>query len=315
MKKILGALSLQCLAATLVTQATPVTAEMPLTARTTVACATPDQWTGAARTSTVMPLTRDDGSFTQPVVAEGSSEGVWNATFRGRALGRSRGAVRARIARQGGLWVADADDVGISPSTALASFRRLGVWARHEGGGRIVFRSKDGSRTAARALEIAQGRSSGSSSATSVARGVGIDNAVMRLEGRYSGNAVQFIESLSAGMDVYPFGTSFVVRVPAMLVQAMWDSIDGEGGRVFLVGSSAAAGQGRQISDAVQFCGASSLLRRFPTPTVAATTGNGAIVEIEAQRIAVSTGDVLLTVQNPPFGRGIEIDVSRFGRR
>ena len=316
MKKILGALSLQCLAATLVTQATPVVAEMPQTARTTVSCATPDQWSGAARTSTVMPIGRDDGSFSQPSVTDASGSGVWNATYRGRALGRSRGAVRARIARQGGLWVADVDEVGISASTALSSFRRIGVWARHEGGGRIIFRSKDGSRTASHALDIARGRSTAAlPSVTPRLATVAIDNAVMRLEGRYSRDAVQFVESLPAGMDVYPFGTSFVVRVPSRLVPAMWDSIDGEGGRVFLVGASAAASRGRQISDAVQFCGASALLRRFPTPSVSATMATGAIIEIESQRIAVSSGDILLTVQNPPYGRGIEVDVSRFGRR
>lgn len=317
MNKILGTLSLQCLAAAMVTQATPVTAQYGAPARTAVSCATPDQWSGAARTSVVTPLGRDDGSFSQPAVVEGSVTTGWNAVFRGRALGRTRGALRQRLARQGGLWSADVDQVGITPAAALAAFRSMGVRARLESGGRIAFRSKDGDRTASRALQIALGRRvvSDVPSSTQVVRTVSVDNAVMRLEGRYSASAVQFVESLPAGMDVYPFGTSFAVHVPARLVASMWDAIDGEGTRVFLVGSSSTAVQGRPVSDAIQYCGASALLRRFPTPNVTATMSAGAIVEIEAQRMSVAAGDVVLTVQNPPYGRGVEIGVSRFSRR
>lgn len=320
MKKILGAVSLQCLAAVVLTQA-PLTAQKAEAVgggRPAVSCATPDQWTGAARTSTVLPLAGpDDGSFDQPSIAVVEGASVWEASYRGRGLGRSRGGYRARLARQGGIWVADVDHVGISETAALGAFRRLGVWARRDGGGRIVFRAKDGDTTATKALEIVRGSRAMPTRTASpqVLRTVGIDTAMMRLEGRYSDNAVQFVESLASGMDVYPFGTSFVVKVPARLVGSMWDSIDNEGGRVFLVGSSASAVQGRQVSDATQYCGATALLRRFPTPTVTAAMADGAILEVEAQRMAVTAGDVVLTVRTPVTGRGIEVGVSRFSRR
>lgn len=328
MRMILGALTLQCAAAAMMVQSAPVVASTEQ-ARASftpaqpdrISCATPDQWTGAARTSLVVPSSNGDlGGLEPPAVAQVPRTTLtWNAEYRGKALGRTVGAQRARIARQGGLWAVNVRDVGLSEAIALAGFKRLGTWARATGGGRIIFRTIDGDKTASKVLAMykAAGNSSASSSSfqAPVVAGAVIDTAFMRIEGRYSHDAVGFAQSLPYGIEFYPFGTAFVARVPASLVPMMWDALDAEGGRVFLVGSSARAAAGKQVGQAAQFCGGTALLRRFPTPTLVSTQAYGGIVDIEGQRVAVSTGDVLMTIQAPPGGRGFEVGIARFMRK
>jgi hypothetical protein len=324
---ILGALTLQCAAAAMMVQSAPLgaAADMPRvqfapTPQDRITCATPDQWTGAARTSLVVPVAGgDDGSYAPPAVAATvATDTAWNAEFRGKALGKTVGAQRARIARQGGLWAVNVRDVGISEASALSGFKRLGVWARATGGGRLVFRTWDGDKIATKVLSMVKGSSSPSPAAAYQApapQGTVIDTAFMRIEGRYSHDAVSFAQSLPYGIEFYPFGTSFVARVPASLVPMMWDALDSEGNRVFLVGSSARAVAGRQVGHAAQFCGGTALLRRFPTPMMVSAQAYGGIVDIEGQRVGVSTGDVLMTIQAPPGGRGFEVGIARFTRK
>jgi hypothetical protein len=282
-------------------------------AEPTVSCATPDQWTGAARLSTV-PIVGGDRYASYPRSDANTQATAWNAVSKGQWLGRARGSLRAYLIRTGGIWHADPATVGLSPAQGLAAFRNIGVRARYERGV-IVFRSRDGDATATRALSAYRGVRSGTVVRQEVTGGVGIDVAVMRLEGRYSKDAPSFVDALAGGMEVYPFGTSYVVRVPSSLVPVMWDAIDTEGGRTFLVGASSPAREGDQIAGAIRFCGANALLSRFPTPTVRAALAGSAIVEIEAQRVAVSSGEVLMTVQSPVQGRGIEVAISRLKRR
>lgn len=280
-------------------------------AEPTVSCATPDQWTGAARLSTVPIVGGYAVQAREGVVTTSQS---WDAVYKGQWLGRARGSLRAYLIRTGGIWHADPASVGLSANQGLAAFRAIGVRARYERGV-IVFRSRDGDATATRALSAYRGVRSSAPARLVAPTGVGVDVAVMRLEGRYSKDAPSFVDALAGGMEVYPFGTSYVVRVPSSLVPVMWDAIDTEGGRTFLVGASSPAREGDQIAGAIRFCGATALLNRFPTPTVRATMSTGAIVEIEAQRVAVNAGEVLMTVQSPVQGRGIEVAISRLNRR
>lgn len=282
-------------------------------AEPTVSCATPDQWTGAARLSTV-PVVGGYSLATPSASASDATAGSWDAVYKGQWLGRARGSLRAYLIRTGGIWHADPSTVGLSANQGLAAFRAIGVRARYERGV-IVFRSRDGDATATRALAAYRGVRSSAPSRQPASTGVGVDVAVMRLEGRYSKDAPSFVDALAGGMEVYPFGTSYVVRVPSSLVPVMWDAIDTEGGRTFLVGASSLAREGDQIGGAIRYCGATALLSRFPTPTVRATMAGGAIVEIEAQRVAVNAGEVLMTVQSPVQGRGIEVAISRLNRR
>lgn len=305
--------SFRAVSARILAAAVAIGAAGTAAAEPTVSCATPDQWTGAARLSTVA-VSADRVRGIAPVAEVVSPATSWDAVYKGQWLGRARGSLRAYLIRTGGIWHAAPSSVGLTPSQGLAALRSIGVRARYERGV-IVFRSRDGDATATQALSACRGVRGSVPVRQDVARSVGVDVAVMRLEGRYSKDAPSFVDALSGGMEVYPFGTGYVVRVPSSLVPVMWDAIDTEGGRTFLVGASSSAREGDQIGGAIRYCGAAALLGRFPTPTVRATMASGAIVEIEAQRVAINAGEVLMTVQSPVQGRGIEVAVSRLNRR
>ena len=339
MKSDVRALPWQRLTAALVVplyfaSANAVSAAHVAPASKAISCATPDMWTGEARTSMVVSKGRgDDGSYTPPPVqisyADANEAQIWSPVFKSDGASRLRGAARARVLSYGVLWLVDPAAIGATEAQAISALLRSGaVIARREGDGRVYFRAReaDYQGIAARAATLlgVSGKSEPRKARSSMARAVpvamnmgalGVDVAMMRMEGRYSSNPIEFIENMPGGMSVMPFGTSYVVHVPSSLVNSMWDALDSEGRRVLLVGASSPLLQGSQASQAIQYCGGSALMRRFPTPSVVGQNGAQAVLEIESQRMSVTSGDIVLVVQAPPYGRGIEIALMRFGKR
>ena len=339
MKSDACALPWQCLTAALFASLHLVSADAASAAPVAptskaISCATPDMWTGEARTSMVVSDGRgDDGSYAPPPVqisyAGANDAQGWSPVFKSDGASRLRGAARARVLSYGVLWLVEPAALGVTEAQAISALLRSGaVIARREGDGRVYFRAReaDYQGIASRAATLlgvsgkGEVRKARSSTAKSVPAAMslntlGVDVAMMRMEGRYSSNPIEFIESMPGGMSVMPFGTSYVVHVPSSLVNSMWDALDGEGRRVLLVGASSPLLQGMQAAQAIQYCGGSALMRRFPTPSVARQDGGHAVLEVESQRMSVTSGDIVLVVQAPPYGRGIEIALMRFGKR
>ena len=313
-----------------------------------VSCATPDMWTGAARISKVAPRRQaeahrvstdysalmDDATVVggSQASASGSPEAgtvaddiAWRSTYRGQGLGRTKGWARARILRRGVLWSVDPRDLGATQRQAGTALLREGastIFYRRDG--LVVFRAPAASRDAIAARAAARiGGSPSASSASSAkaapsremvaqrASSVSIDVAMMRVEGSYSNGPTGFIDALPGGMFVYPFGTSFVVYVPRERVDDMWNAIDGEGHRVLMVGASSSPTAGTQAASAVQFCGGTALMKRFPTPRVVRSDRTGVVMELESQALGAQVGDVVMVVQAPPYGRGMELALMR----
>jgi hypothetical protein len=315
-----------------------------------VSCATPDMWTGAARISKVTPRQNDGaprvsapeyaalmddatvvGGVRTATASVGSTDAVaedasWRSTYRGQGLGRTKGWARARILRRGVLWSVDPRDLGVTQRQAGAALLREGastVFYRRDG--LVVFRAPASSRdsiagraaarlgasASAPAATASAGRTSHRAAAVQRAASVSIDVAMMRVEGSYSNGPTGFIDALPGGMFVYPFGTSFVVYVPRERVDDMWNAIDGEGHRVLMVGASSSPASGSQAASAVQFCGGAALMKRFPTPRVVRSDRTGVVMELESQALGAQVGDVVMVVQAPPYGRGMELALMR----
>lgn len=341
MKTDLRALPWRCLTAAtlpLAVASTPSPAAQPAAAPTTeVVCATPDMWTGGARISRVQApmrspskdyagldldyssMVRDaqasggDAPSPNGEVSERSSE--WRAVYWGPGLGSLRGYARARVARKGVLWGVDPSEIGMTQKEAGAALLREGAaMVMYRKDGKVVFRAPASTRRAI-ADRVAEGRVGTPSTRSVTVRGaaspVSLDVAMLRVEGGYSSDPVGFIDALPGGMFVYPFGTGFVVYVPRDRVEAMWNAIDGEGRRVLMVGASSAPVAGAQAAAGVGYCGGSALMRRFPTPRVIRSDRTGVVLEMEAQPLGAQVGDVVMVVQAPPYGRGMELALMR----
>ena len=252
------------------------------------------------------------------VEADPSDTAVWNPTYAGQGLRRVRSWARSRVLRRGVLWRVDPTEVGATQRRAGTALLRAGAAAVfYKRDGSVLFRAtEERSGAVARRAAASLGfrgtpEASGNAAVASAAGQASVDVAMMRVEGAYSNGPVAFIDALPSGMSVYPFGTSFAVYVPAERVEEMWSAIDGEGGRVLMVGASAPASTGSQAAEAVRHCGGSALLARFPTPRVVSADRRGVVMETEGQRLVARPGDVVLVVQAPPYGRGIEMALLR----
>lgn len=272
-----------------------------------VSCATPDAWSGAPRVSQVALRTA-----AAPADVRVSAR-TWSPVYRGDGVGRLHGATKARVLRYGVLWTVDPSDLGVSSREAVSALIRAGAAiARADGEGKVYFRARrsDYERVAARAASML-GSTGTVVRTAAIHSGLGADVAMMRVEGRASADPVQFIDSLPGGMEILPFGTSFVVRVPASQVESMWNALDEEGRRILLVGASSGMVPGAQAAQAIGSCGGAALMGRFPTPSVVRVSDAAAVFEVESQRVEARRGDVLLVVQAPPYGRGIEVALIR----
>lgn len=255
---------------------------------------------------------------------------AWTAAYRGQGVGRLRGLARTRVLAKGVIWSVESSSTGRPAPQVVNALLKAGasyVWSQR--GGRVRFRAReeDLESILSKAASIAGGSPVAASSSAASPRGVdgaasgvrsnvlGVDVAMLRIDSRLEDGAVRFIETLPNGMSVMPFGTAFAVHVPASLVPSMWNSLDEEGGRTLLVGASSDISPGGQVAQAIGQCGGSALLSRFPTPGVSRADMASALLEVEGQRLLASAGDIVLVVQNPPFGKGIEIALMRFVRR
>jgi len=308
-----------------------------------VTCATPDMWTGKEHISAVAPLLSQPSEMAAPPstieisseVGSGLETGrerkTWAPEYKGTGADRLQGADRARVMSYGVLWLVDPRELGVSEAAAISALLRSGAKiARSEGDGRVYFRAleknKDG--VAQRAAKLLGGTLASSprvsmavtkkpagafQNPTSLASfTLGVDVAMLRLEGRVSDDPISFIETLPGGMSVMPFGTSFVVHVPAVRARDLWDSLDSEGRRILLVGASSEVKEGSQVSQAIKYCGGSALMRRFPTPKVLRSTMDNALLEVEGQNLLANEGDLVMVLQAPAWGRGIEVAMMRF---
>lgn len=344
MKTDFRSLPWQCLTAVGLLPLVAIPSQASAAAPSEVSCATPDMWTGAARITRVKPgvaqsvpspaIPRINPDYaglmddavvvssprgprpTQVSAEEDSQSTAWRTTFRGQGVGRSKGWARARILRRGGLWSVDPRDLGVTQRQAGTALLRAGastVFYRKDG--LVVFRATASAQDeiASRAAARLSGQSATAASASSVRQSsaVSIDVAMMRVEGSYSNGPVGFIDALPGGMFVYPFGTSFVVYVPRDRVEDMWSAIEGEGHRVLMVGASSSPVSGTQAASSVQFCGGTALMKRFPTPRIVRSDRTGVVMELESQALGAQVGDVVMVVQAPPYGRGMELALMR----
>lgn len=303
-----------------------------------VTCATPDVWTGAARLSEVMPIEGDAIRVvhrSDTVWRTGGTVGVDEAgaaggaaysmtirsSYRGEGLWGLRGRNRAAVQRRGPLWNVDASTYAVGQPEMVEILIRSGASGAKRDARGVYFRARpeNRERILERAREIIAERMSGRPSAgrptPSGTASASFDVAMLRMQGRWSNDPIQFVEALPMGTSLYMFGTSFVVHVPAELVDGMWDQIDMEGERVLLVGASSRPVMNAQSAQAVRYCGGSALMSRFPTPTVVGRDAGGLAIDAEGQILRPRMGDVVMVVQAPPFGRGIEIALMRVVRR
>jgi len=301
-----------------------------------VTCATPDLWTGSARLTDVMPI--DGGSIrvarrTETVWRTGGSVGTDDqaqavpvpsirTTWRSDGTWGLRGRARAWAQRRGPLWNVDARTYPVGQREMVEILLKAGANAASRDRRGVYFRARADDRAGIvdRAERIIAQRASGSPSSRFDANPAStptpsFDVAMLRMQGRWSADPIQFIEALPAGVSIYPYGTSFVAHVPASMVDGMWDQIDMEGERVLLVGASSRPVLNADAAQAVRFCGGTALMGRFPTPTVIGRDASALILEAETQRIRVPVGDVVMVVQTPPTGRGIEVALMRVVRR
>lgn len=299
-----------------------------------IVCATPDMWTGAARISRVQPMVSPSKTYSGMDVGYSAlvqdsvpSGGVsqdestqvsdrtaeWRSVYWGPGLGSSKGAARARIARKGVLWGVDPAEIGLDQKQAGAALLRAGasmVFYRKDG--KVVYRAPATTRRAiADRAAAGSGRPHSRTGSSAGSSSVGLDVAMMRVEAGYSSDPLSFIDALPEGMFVYPYGTGFVVHVPRDRVEAMWNAVDGEGRRVLLVGASGAPSIGTPAASNVLACGGTALSRRFPTPKVLHAERAGVMLDLGSQRMSAGTGDVVMVVQSPPYGRGMEMALIR----
>lgn len=311
-----------------------------------ISCASPEDWDDGARVVDVMSIGRgDDGSVIPPPVVEVSKRmetkeaaGIWSPVYKSTGVEGLPESEQKSILKYGVLWLVDPADLGVSQKRAIDALNKSGAAAaRADSNGRVYFRAleKDRDRVAEKAARMlvpdiqltdmkddpkSPGAAKNSRKASedlnsfSDSALVNVDTAFMRLEGRYSHSAVQFIESLPAGLSVMPFGTAFAIYIPSSQASIMWDALDNEGKRVLLVGASTDAKSGESLAQAVQYCGGTALLRRFPTPKVVSAANKSVIVEIEGQSVLALDGDVVLIMQDPPFGQGIEVGLMRISK-
>jgi hypothetical protein len=304
-------------------------------APSTVSCATPDSWSGAARLSVVMPL----GSVLRASYEPPSIEVVQrtervvvrtvslSSSYRGAGVDGLQGAAKSWATRRGGLWTVSGSPRGLSQRALMGVLTRAGASGVGRSGQSVYFRAKPMERAvvldrASAMLSKTSVRRSSASRRT-VARKVdsvpvtqaSFDVAMLSMQGRMAGDPLQFVDSLPSGVEVYPFGTSYVVRVPSDLIDGMWSQIDEQGERVLMVGASSSPVIGADAAQAIRFCGGSALMSRFPTPTVVGAGTSSLVVQAEGQRMALGHGDVLLVVQSPPSGRGVELALMRVVRR
>jgi hypothetical protein len=301
-----------------------------------VTCATPDVWTGSARLSEVMPV--DGGSIrvakrTDTVWRTGASVGTEEAsestavptirtTWRSDGVRGLRGRARLLAQRRGQLWNVDARTYPVGHREMVEILLKAGASGVSRDRRGVYFRARaaDRERIVDRAERIIADRASGSNPSRYDANPTSaptpsFDVAMLRMQGRWSADPIQFVEALPAGVSIYPYGTSFVAHVPASMVDGMWDQIDMEGERVLLVGASSRPVMNADAAQAVRFCGGAALMGRFPTPTVVGRDSGALILDAEAQRFRVPVGDVVMVVQAPTFGRGIEVALMRVVRR
>jgi hypothetical protein len=322
------------------TMASPVVmgaASQPGMPEGVVTCATPDVWTGSARLSEVMPI--DGGSIrvsrrTDTVWRTGGSVGMDDSpvsvsvpsirtSFRNDGAWGLRGRARTWAQRRGPLWNVDARTYPVGQREMVQILLKAGASAASRDGRGVYFRARAADRDAivGRAELIIAQRAAGIASTSRYEANPtsspipSFDVAMLRMQGRWSSDPIQFVEALPAGVSIYTYGTSFVAHVPARMVDGMWDQIDMEGERVLLVGASSRPVLNADAAQAVRFCGGSALMGRFPTPTVISRDSSGLLLEAEGQRIRVPVGDVVMVVQTPPTGRGIEVALMRVVRR
>lgn len=301
--------------------------------RANVECITNDFWANKPSTYQVPYQSRTATRFSGfgEVVQQVADRDVLRVVYKSTGADRLRGAARRRVLSYGVLWLVDPATLGVSEDQAISALLRAGaVISRSNGDGRVYFRARkdDAERLAKRAAGLLGNRQVRTRLETSysprgavvsvptyggTASSMSSDVAMMRVEGRLSRSPLQFIEYMPAGMTVLPFGTSFVVHVRPQDNEALRNYIEQEGNSVMLVGARTTLRSGDQVSGGIRSCGGRALARRFPTPEVNFAGRDFATIDVENQQLRVSEGDMLLVVQRPQWGRGLEIAVMRFG--
>lgn len=264
-----------------------------------VSCAIPDLHGGVSRIP-VVGVARDDGSLDPPAVSYdygAGTSGSWKA-------------MRTFYERKGskGFWTVNPASLGISQERALDAFANVGVKASIFQDGLIRFDGKDGQSLADKAFATLVGSGW-------TAGGLVSDVAILRLEGRFSNDATQFAQAAPAGSTVSRFGTGYAIHFPAALAEEMWNMVDEEGRRNFVVGASSPLTVGEPISSAIQFCGGTAELRAFPTPYVRSQMGTGIVLDsADGGFVSMFPGDMIVTVQTPKFETGLLVAVSKVRR-
>ncbi len=267
------------------------------------------------------------GRMVQPI----PQQSVLRVVYKSTGADRLRGAAKRRVLRYGVLWLVDPAALGVNEQQAISALLRAGaIISRPNGDGRVYFRARkrDAEKLAARAAALLGQRGMSTRLETTYspraasapqplyrnARGlINADVAMMRVEGRLSRSPLQFIEYIPAGMTVMPYGTSFLVHVRPNEYNSLRSYIEQEGNSVLLVGARSEVVTGDEATGSVRSCGGRAVARRFPTPVVSFASTDFAMIDVEGQRLRVSEGDTVLVVQQPRWGRGLEIAVMRFG--
>ncbi|QAY80491.1 hypothetical protein [Sphingosinicella sp. BN140058] len=272
-------------------------------------------------------------------VASGSDVDGWKPKYKGTGADRLRGLNRQRVLRGGVLWIVDHRALGVSAEEAVKALMRAGATiARRDASGGVVFRAKAGvaekiAQTAAGHLNRSadssydghmrnalietgfsaqRGRVAGTAQ-LAFRDGLAAEVAMFRVEGRQASSPAAFIDNLpSSNMIVMPFGTSFVVHVSAIEVELLRNYMEDQGNSVLLVGASGELQAGAQVGQAIRACGGGALADRFPTPDVMAKGSASARINVEGQALDVSAGDIVLVVQQPVWGSGLEVAFMKF---
>lgn len=325
--------------------ATPVVSA-PMRA-TAVSCVVPNMWKQEPSVDIANlqgprtmfdPAVREPSSVYGAAVPSASSE--WAVKYKGTGYDRMRGAARDRVASFGVLWTVEPDELGISSQKAISELLSAGaVVARPDDDGTVYFRARKGeaqgiadrvaskfpkklgferplnqrSNAGASVIHASAGPQPGTAK-LAFSGGMTTEVAMLRMEGRLSSSPSAFIDHLpSANVTIYPFGTSFVVHVPPRDFDVVRDFLADQGNSILLVGATGDVEPGLQVGSGIRACGGNVLADRFPTPKVIGKSPTTMDVDVEGQPMRVQAGDMVLVVQTPAWGRGLEVALMRFG--
>lgn len=312
-----------------------------------VSCVVPNMWKQEPRVDIASlegPRAMFDVAVREPAsvyaAAAPTASSEWTVKYKGTGYDRMRGAARDRVASFGVLWTVEPGALGISSQKAISELLNAGaVIARPDDDGTVYFRAREseaqdianrvaskfskglGSRrplneqSNARAsmIQASAGQQPGTVK-LAFSGGMTTEVAMLRMEGRLSSSPAAFIDHLpSANVTIYPFGTSFVVHVPPRDFDVVRDFLADQGNSILLVGATGDVEPGLQVGSGIRACGGNVLADRFPTPKVIGKSAMTMDVDVEGQPMRVQAGDMVLVVQTPAWGRGLEVALMRFG--